>query len=257
MRQTRTPNRPIKADITAFAIVEALEELDGAGVVELADHLDMAQSTVHAHLSTLAALEYVVKDEGEYRLGLKFLQHGIYARNSQDFFEAAQPEVDFLAQKTGEVVWLYTEEYGRGVVLYKSTGENAMETVGRIGWRPALHTVAAGKAILAELPEDEIEAIIKEHGLEEHTDNTITSTEELFDELELIRARGYAINNEESNLGIRAISAPVTLERQVLGSVSVSGPSHRFSLDETAESIKEALFEATNQIELRLRYDRT
>lgn len=243
--------------MTAFEIIEAIPEFDGVGVVELAQHLDKAQSTVHDHLSTLVSMGYVKKEGTEYRLGLKFLQHGIAARNSIDFFDVAQPEIDLLADKTGEVAWLYTEENGRGVAIYRATGERAMETIGRIGWRPFLHSTSAGKAMLAWMPEKRVEEIIERHGLDKQTQNTITTVDGLFEELESVRELGYAINDEENNDGILAIGAPIKVEERGIGAVSLSGPAHRFSSDETFDAAKEALLATTNQIELRLRYDRT
>lgn len=243
--------------MTAFGIVEALEEFDGAGVVELAEHLDLSQSTVHDHLSTLVALEYVRREAGEYRLGLKFLQHGIHARDSLPFFDTADLEVDLLAHDTGEVAWLYTEEYGRAVVVYKATGDDAMETIGRVGWRPPLHSTAAGKAMLSEMPDERVEEILDRHGLAEMTPNTITTREALLEELSTVRERGYAVNDEENNEGILAVGAPVTHEGSVVAAVSVSGPSHRFSSGDTLETVVGSLLDTTNQIELRLRYDRT
>lgn len=256
MISQENPNRPIKASQTAFAVVEALERLGEAGPVELAEYLDLAPSTVHDHLATLVSLEYVQKHDQTYRLGLKFLQHGIYARNDLDFIDAAKEEADELAEQTGLFVWLYTEEYGRGVVVYKAAGENALETVGRVGWRAYLHTTSAGKAMLAHMPRERVEEIVEQHNLRERTDNTITSMDELLDALESIRDRGYAINDEENNTGIQAVGAPFLDEDgSVIGAISVSGPAHQITAEGTFEDLSKAVVDAANQIEVRLRYE--
>lgn len=254
MTQAGPTDRSIKSDVTVFGIVEALNERAGAGVVELADHLDMAQSTVHDHLSTLQDLEYVVKRDGKYFLGLKFLELGISARSRIEFLETVKPEVGEVAEHTGEVAWLYTEEHGRGVVVYKARGEKGLETVGQIGWRPHLHYTSAGKSILAAMSDEEVDAIVDQHGLPQETEQTITDREELFAELETIRERGYAVNREEKNRGISAVGVPLRLDDRVLGALSVSGPSHRLVDERIEEAVPNLLLDVANQIELKMKY---
>lgn len=255
MAPEHTPNRPIKSVGTTFGIIEAINEMNGAGVVELADHLDLAQSTVHAHLSTLVALNYLTKDEGEYHLGLKLLDHGIQARNETDFFATARQEVQSLANEIDEVAWLYTEEYGRGVVIDGANREKgAKYEVAQIGWRPPLHCTSAGKAILAHLPREKVDWVIDRHGLPEMTNHTITSRKVLFDEFETIRERGYATNDEEQSEGKYALGAPFFRDGDVLGAISISGPSYRLSKPEVHESLVDALLETTNEIELALKH---
>lgn len=254
MTTKNTPNRPIKATVTTFEIIEALEERKRVGVVELADHLDLAPSTVHSHLSTLASLEYVVQRQGKYCLGMKFLQHGISARKNLGLFEVGESEVDHLAEKTEQTAWLCTEEYGRCAVIYKSTGNNAPGISSQVGWRLPLHSTATGKAILARMSEKRVNEIIDQHGLERRTNNTVTSESDLFDELAAIRERGYAINDGENHERLQSVAASIVHDEQLIGAVSVTGPS-LFASDERFDSIVEALRETSNQIELLLRYD--
>ncbi|THE66334.1 IclR family transcriptional regulator [Salinadaptatus halalkaliphilus] len=255
MTPRSTPNRPIRSVETAFGIVEAISERNGAGVVELAEALDLAQSTVHDHLSTLVALEYVVQEGTEYRLGLKGLDHGVTARNRLSFFDTASEEMHALADDIDEVIWLYTEEYGQSVVIDDANREQGSGyDLARLGWRPPLHCTAAGKAILAHLSDDRIDRIVDHRGLPEQTPQTITTRAELDAELETIREQGYAINDEEHAEGIYAIGSPFVLDGAVLGAVTISGPSYRLSKPTVREPLVEALLDTTNQIELSLTY---
>lgn len=254
MTTTDAPNRSIQASIKTFDIIETLVEVDGAGVVELADHVNLAPSTVHDHLATLASRGLVVKEDSEYHVGLKFLEYGIHARNRLQFIDKAQPELRKLANETGEIAWLYTEEYGRGIVVHKETGENALETVGHFGWRPYLHCTAAGKAILAHISKDEVDSIIELHGLPEHTAQTISNREELYAELETIRKQGISVNGEEQNDGIAAVGVPLLLNGEVLGAVSVSGPTHRILAEHSQDEIASLIKNLTEEIELKLKY---
>jgi DNA-binding IclR family transcriptional regulator len=94
-------NNPVKSVETTFEILQALRRLDGAGVTELADQLDMPKSSVYNYLSTLEQEEYVVKEESEYYVGLRFLDLGRYARQRDELYETARPELESLADETG------------------------------------------------------------------------------------------------------------------------------------------------------------
>jgi len=109
---------PVKSIEAMFTIVEALKQLDGAGVTELADHLELPKSTIHNYLATLEQEEYVVKEGTTYRVGLRFLDLGAYARDQVEMFEVAKPELEHLASETGELAnLLVEEEHGRVVPL--------------------------------------------------------------------------------------------------------------------------------------------
>ena len=117
------------------------------------------------------------------------------------------------------------EEHGQRVYLYTEVGESSVQTGARVGKRGALHTSAAGKAILANLPESRVEEIIEQRGLEAGTENTISSREDLFEELERIREQGYALNNRETNIRVNAVgTAVMNADGTVLGALSVAGP---------------------------------
>lgn len=254
MEKGDKPKRRVKTTDTIFEILEMLYELDGASLAELTQHLDFAKSTLHDHLSTLEDREYIVRHENDYYLSLKFLQHGMYAKNRLQISTVGQPIIDELAAETGEVAWIIVEEHGRAVYLSKSMGEKAVQTHAMIGGRSHLHCLASGKQILAHLSEECVDKIIDRHGLPKKTENTITSREALDEELNRVREETISFNDNERLAGLRAIAAPIFDGDEIAGTVTVSGPANRLTVDRCHEEIKPMLLEAQNEIELRLRY---
>lgn len=246
---------PIKAVENTTTILDKVAELEGAGVTELADQLDITKGTVHNHLSTLEENELVVRDGDEFRLSLRFFELGEQIKDQHQIYDVAMPEVDKLAEETGELGNILVEEHGRGLYLYRAKGENALSLDTGVGSRVYLHQTGLGKAILAHLPEDRIESIIDEHGLEPSTEHTVTTREELYESLEQIRDQGYAVDREERAEGIRCVAAPViTNDDVVRGSISVAGPASRMHGEYLESTVVDMVKRAANVISINLSY---
>lgn len=252
----RNPDRtlPIQATHNTFRILEELRDRNGAGVTELANALGASKSTVHDHLATLRELGYVRSDGEAYALSPALLSFGGTARKSDELYNFARDEVDALARETGETAKIITEEYGKGVYLYQSHGSGAVHTDAHVGTIVHLHATAAGKALLAHLPEEHIEEIIERHGLPERTDNTITEETELFERLEQIRNRGVAFDNEERIEGIRCVAAPIQRDGEVIGGLSISGPTRRITEDQLTEEFTDLIRETARVVEINATY---
>ncbi len=248
--QTQT----IDATGTSFRIIEKLVNLEGAGVSELASELGMAKSTTHNHLQTLIKNKYIIRENDTYDVGLRFLRLGEYSRTRHRVFEIARPEIDSLATETGELANLNVEEYGRGVFLHRAKGSDAVHMDTYAGKRVYLHTTAFGKSILAHLSTNRIDEIIEQHGLPAVTDQTITDRDKLQSELDTISERGFALEREERLEGLCCVAAPIIVNEGVVGAVSVSGPESRMSGTWFVEELPELILQATNVIEVNLRY---
>lgn len=245
----------VKSDRRLLRILSGLKELDGAGVTELANHLDLPKSTVHNHLSTLYDAKFVTKQGTEYHLGLRFLDLGESARLNRIESERIRQKVGSLAEQTGERAQFIVEEHGYGVYLYRSRGKNAVSTDSRIGRHIRLHSSSAGKAVLAHLPEERIEQIVDERGLAAETEHTITDDDALMRDLERIRERGYATNKEETTVGLRAVGSPILRpDGSVVGALSISGPTHRLKGDLFERELPNLIMGATNEIELTISF---
>lgn len=245
----------IKTTRQVFDIVEVLKESGGLGVTEVARELNMSKSNAHRHLTTLDEVGYVVCEDGLYHPSARFLDIGQYVRYRNPVSELVQPKVEQLAEKTQERAEFIVEEHGRGVFLHRSTGANAVGTNTRIGATLPLHASAAGKAILSFLPEERLDEIIKQQGLQEQTPHTITDDETLREELESIRETSIAYNDQELIVGLRAVGTPIcTPDGDVLGALSITGPTCRFRDDTIESELPDLLRGVANEVELNLAY---
>lgn len=250
--------RPVTTTGTSFEILEQLRESDEAlGPAALGRRLDLARSTVHRHLATLERVGAAVRagPDGEdgYRVGLRLLDFGLGARDAHRLYPLAAPKVDELAEETGEKVWCIVPEGTRSVHLYGAAGRRSVRTGAREGSRGYLHQHAAGKAILAHLPEQQVREIVAAEGLPARTAETLTDEVELFEQLERVRDRGYAFNREESVPGLHAVGAPIRDESGVaVGAISVSGPANRLKGERLERALPDLLLGATNEVEINL-----
>lgn len=255
MNSENRSKRSVKTADTIFGIINEIQKSNGATMKELADSLDLAESTIHTHLTTLLDKEYLIKRGQIYHISLKFLEHGVHAKSNYEIVSLAQNTLDELADQTGEAVYLIVLEHGRGVYISKSLGDQAVQTEGRVGLRRNLNEIAAGKAILAHVSEDKLNSILDRHGLPEKTEQTITNRDELKKELEKIREKGVAFNLAESLPGEHAVAAPIVPESKVMGAITVVGPANRLSGDYFRDQIPDMLLGAANEIELRLQFE--
>lgn len=253
---SNSPSRTIDATNTACTILEALQTLGGAGVTELANHLNIPKSVAHSHLATLQENDFVVKEHSEYRLGLRFLDFGKYVQRANPVYEDVRGYIRELADDSGELAHFAVEEQGRCVFLVREEGEHAVTiTTSRTGRREYLHCTAVGKAILAFAERNQVETILDQQGLPSVTNNTITDRDVLSQELESIQEQGVAIDYEERVKGFRGVAAPVCNEDEnILGAVSISGPVSRFTEESLEGELQKLVVDAANVIEVTLTY---
>lgn len=234
---------------TSLRVLETVADLNGPTVSELADELGMAISTAHKHLQTLRENGLVVKHEDRYRLGLKLFHLGTRAKRRDTQFMLAREKTYEIADRTSEVVNFSVLENGRAITLFDSLDTGTLEGFQR-GQYFYLHSTAAGKAMLAEMDERQVDAIVEEWGLPERTEFTITDRETLAEELELVRKRGYAVNEQEAWENLKAVAVPVRgSDGAVLGAMDISGPPHRISYE---RSIARTLSQGVEELERAL-----
>jgi DNA-binding IclR family transcriptional regulator len=242
---------PIGTIETSFEVLEILVEEGSASLSELSDRTGRPKSTVHDHLSSLRSLGYVLIENDEYRVSTKLLDMGESARRKMDLFPPAKAEVDELAREVDEHASLAIEEQGRTVLLYISKGKNALDLGVSEGFRMRMPTNAPGKAILANLPEERVEAILDEWGMPELTDRTVTDRGALFEQLEEIRERGYATDLGERVEGVRAVAVPIIVDGDVRGALAISGPANRMEGERFRTELPKLLREAANVVEIQ------
>ncbi len=240
--------RQVQSVRTAFRIIGLLQDMDGVTMNELASQLDLAKSTVHNYLGTLQSLGYAVERDGTYRIGLRFLTHGMAAKSGLGLRDAVEHILPQVARELSHSMWWVVEELGRGIFVEKANPENSQSTYGRVGKRSYLHTHAPGKAMLAAHSEEYVSAIIDYHGLPVYTKETITDPERLRAELDEIREQGYAVSDGEAALGIRSIGVAFEGPYGYTHGFGVFGYSHDFSAS-ADQDIPGVLKDAAAEIE--------
>lgn len=251
IKRSSEGGRQIEAVQISCDILEALLDLDEPGVTELANHLGYSKGTIHGHLSTLYENEFVIKNNGSYQLSLRFMDFSEQIKDEIGIYDIAKKETEKLAERSGEFAQFMVEEHGWGVYLHKAMGENAVKSASYTGHRKHLHCTAVGKAILSQLPKSRVQEIIARHGLPQYTEKTITEPDALYDELKIIRDQGLAYDNNEILPGLRCIATPVkSADDELLGSISISGPSSRMRGEFFKEKAPEMLKDAANVIEI-------
>jgi len=251
-----TPRRIQSVD-RAFQILHEIGTRGRCSVSALADAIGLSPGTVHTHLTTLKLNGFVQQEGGDYKLGMEFIPFSERVRNQSPLYRAGRTEVDKLAHAYDAVAHLVTEYEGKVLILHETFGEDAVgkqvHTRKRNQPQRHIHCTAAGKAILAHLPEQRVREIVDREGLREYTPNTITDEDELFEELAQIRDQRYAVNNEETIPGNRGIGAPVLSEDGgVHGAISISGPANSWRSDGFEDELAQAVIRSADNTEITL-----
>ncbi|SEH41336.1 DNA-binding transcriptional regulator, IclR family [Halopenitus malekzadehii] len=242
-------NQSRKTSKTSLEAIEAIRDLEGATLSEIADHTDVPVSTLHTHLQTLREMEYVIRDDGTYRLGMKLFHLGERARWRDERYHIVKEHAWNLSNRVGEEVSFAIRENDRMVILLDETTVPSEDGF-QVGRYFDLHSSACGKATLAKLSESWVDDYVDRHGLPAYTDTTITDREALHDELETIRNRGYAVNEQEELEGLRAVALAIEEpDGGVFGTLDISGPPYRLP---EADVVAERLRSAVTEIEAAL-----
>jgi len=201
------------------------------GISDLAKRLGLAKSTVHRLASTLLEQGMLEQNagDGKYRLGLALFELGTLVRRKMDFTVEARPYLRTLAEKTGETVHLAILDHDSVLYIITHESKQALRMGSKVGTRVPVHSTAVGKALLAFQPEEEVERIIAQ-GLPASAPNTVVDAKALRRELALVRARTYAIDDEESEIGLRSVPASIRSHSgNVVAAISIAGPVHRMT----------------------------
>lgn len=235
--QDKTDQNTIKSLDRAMAVLEHLSTLPGATLSELAGGLDQSAATVYRILVTLEARD-LVEFDGEaqvWHVGPRaFLIGARYLRRTS-VVDRARPILRALMQETGETANLAVARDGHVMFVSQVECHNSIRAFFPPGTMSPMHASGIGKALLAQMSGDQFAAHVKRHALEEFTPHTIVAPEALAREMEDIRGRGYAIDDQERNIGMRCIAAPVfDWTGEAVAGLSVSGPVSRMVDNETA-----------------------
>ena len=217
------------------------EQTPEAGVTELASDLGLTKATVHRLLNAMERFDLIERNEESerYRLGLKLHQLGSRAVESRTLRTEAHKLLVEMSRRSRETVSLATPAPGGVVCLDRLDSPHTIINVCTpVGSMFPAHCTAAGKAILAYMADDEIEELVRRHGLKQYTPFTITQMPNLKENLRLIRQRGYAVDHQELERGLSGVAAPVlSAHERVIAAVGIAGPTLRFRGKELAQKV--------------------
>ena len=252
LTMTKDPSRTLKTLERGMTLIDTIKDGEGVTLEDLVSVTGFAKSTVHGYVTTFEELGYVVKEDGKYHLGLRFLNLASYARSRKPEYELAKAVVERLGEQTDAEVDFDIEENGRIINLFNVLGSTNHRSV-EVNLYFYMHTTATGKAILASWSDNRVRSVIEQWGLPEVTAHTITSEEALFEQLEAIQHRGYAVNNQQHLDGIHSIGAAVMYpDNSVFGGISIAGPHYRMDKTRIENYLAPELLEAVDIIETRL-----
>ena len=247
-----TRDEKLTTTATSIHLLETIADRGGATLRDLVQETDLAKSTVHKHLSTLQANDLLVKRGEQYLLGLHHLSLGKRAVEMRERYRVVEEEIDELRNRIEADIDFTVEENGRLILVSEAT-RTMSESIFVPGTKFYLHNTAAGKAILASLPQKRVDEILDIHGLPERTNKTIQSRSVLLSEIDGVRQKGYALNDGECVEGYRSVgSAIMNPDESVLGAISIGGPSYRIDRSRLEDNYAELVREATRNLEKKL-----
>ena len=217
----------------AFAILSAISSSkEGMGVSDLAKKLKMAKSTVHGMALALEELGAAMRDPRtkKYKLGFTLLEIGRSAYSQIDLKTSARPVTEELMERTQTSVFLGIQNWGQVTILDIVESRQELNITAPVGSTIPLFAGAVGKVFMATMSTEQAAKIINSKGLPRFTKNSIVDPELYFQELKRVRQKGYAIDDEEYIMGVRAVASPLMGLGQLRSAIWAVG--FKASLDE-------------------------
>lgn len=236
--------QPVKSAGRVLEVLEVLASTGPRSMRDLADHLGVPKSSMHALLRTMQHYGWLELDATgkQYGLGVHALLVGSAYVDGDDVVARTAPILDTLAENTGETVHLGRLEGDHVVYMAKRESIHPLRMFSAVGRRLSAYSTALGKCLLADLTDDELAARIPEK-LEAPTPKAITDPELLIKDIRRARVRGYAIDDEETTPGLRCFAIALPQRSSTQDAISISVPVFRLD-DERQEEIVRLLFEA-------------
>lgn len=225
----------VQSLVRALSILSALAESDdGMTLTEISQQVKLPPSTAHRLLTTMQHERYVSFDSERtlWFVGVQAFSVGNAFTKNRNLSQIARPYMRALMEDSGETVNLAVADGGEVIFLSQVECRKMMRALVTPGRRALMHCSGVGKALLAFLPEEELDAIIAQHGLPKLTDRTLVLEQDLKRDLERSRQLGYAFDDEEHAVGLRCVAGVVRDETgNAIAALSLSGPAARISDD--------------------------
>ncbi len=251
------PKNLIKSLDRALNILELITNNKQAiSISEISTETGLHKSTVHRILSTLKYRGYTAQKENnnKYTTGIKLIELGSLVINQLNLRKTVLPYMENLMELTGETIHLGILNDDLEVIyIEKVEGSQTIRMHSQIGKRAPSYSTSLGKVLLAFRYGADIDHIFKESDLIAKTSNTITSLSKLKDQMNLIKKRGYSIDNCENEEEIRCIAGPIfNHKNKITAAFSVSGPANRLTMEKINSSYKKFILEYSQNISKEL-----
>lgn len=242
---------PIQVADRLFLVLETLADTGAVSLGFLCEKLKLNKSTTHRLLSSLSYMGYVKQDPKtqKYDLSLKILSLSNKMLSRMDILEDLKPYLKRLSGETGETVHLVALDGLDAVYIFKEEScQNSVRMVSKVGNRVPLYCSGVGKAICADLPDSKIEEVWKASNIQKLTPNTITDYTLFMKRIEEIRKSGYALDDEENEIGVRCIAVSIPdYHGRSRYAFSISAPAARMS-DERISEITHIILKVKDEI---------
>lgn len=195
------------------------------GITEIAERIGLGKSTVYGLVNTLLKAGYLEQnaENKKYRLGLKLFELGSIVQNRMDIREVARPYLEILSKTFNMTVHMGIYRDWEMVYIDKVDGPNTRIVYSQVGKRAPMYCTGIGKAVLANMSPADIQYILRMQPLEALTEHTLTEPEKILAELEKIRTRGYSVDDEGVELGLRCVAVPIyDYHKKPIAAVSIS-----------------------------------
>ncbi|CAM4513766.1 DNA-binding IclR family transcriptional regulator [Paenibacillus endophyticus] len=247
----------IQAIDRALKIVDLFDEQQTElKITEISEQMSLHKSTVHSLLKTLQLHGYIQQDEqnGKYRLGMRFAEKGQLFLNQLDLRDFVRPSLKKLSSLTGQTTHLVTLERNEGLYVDKVEGEKAAIRYSRIGRRVPLYTSAAGKVLVAFQEQPLRQHLVMSITFEQKTEKTILNAKTYEQALEAAIINGYAIDNEENEVGVRCAAVPIFNHNgEIQAAISLSTMLATVG-DEELQVFIQQLKQSADEISVKLGY---
>lgn len=233
------------------------DDVDELGVTELSKRLKLHKNNVFRLLATLESRNYIEQNRvtENYRLGLKTLELGQTFIKQMGLLRQSRPVLESLVRECNETTYVAILKEFHIIYLDVVETDLTVRVVPRVGARLPAYCTAAGKVQIAYMTDEELSNYLPSKEMKRYTPNTITDREEFKRHLAQVAEQGYAIDNEELDVGVKCVGAPIRdYTRRIIGAVSVSGPSMRFTDERLEKELIPLVIRASEEISSKLGY---
>jgi IclR family KDG regulon transcriptional repressor len=233
------------------------DEVDELGVTELSKRLKLHKNNVFRLLATLESRNYIEQNKvtENYRLGLKTLELGQTFIKQMGLLRQSRPVLESLVKECNETTYVAILKECHIVYLDVVETDLTVRVVPRVGARLPAYCTAAGKVQMAYMTDEELEHYLPTKEMKRFTAKTVIDREELKRNLKQIAEQGYAIDDEEMDVGVKCVGAPIRdYTRRIIGAVSISGPSMRFTDERLEKELIPLVMQSGEEISHKLGY---